>query len=171
MVAGKGPNGGNPPQSYSLVCQELFDSGHDINLQNKRDRTTNDVLVQFIDRVLSVIWSRRLAKTVKHERLALLPAGTKREDVICILYGCSVPVVLRNTKDKTTEGEDVWELIGECYVYEMMAGEALFERRIGHEEEIAKRKEERREDQFENQGDDENDPNFFYKNRRKFKIR
>lgn len=134
MVAGKGPNGQNPPLSYSLVCQELFDSEDAINLEVQRNLTTNDVLKEFINRVLSVIWGRTLARTTKHKRLALLPKETQSEDVICILYGCSVPVVLRKTEEETTEGKDVWELIGECYVNEMMAGEALVARRECSEE-------------------------------------
>jgi len=133
MVAGKGPNGQNPPLSYSLVCQELFDEVYSINLQEAKNLTTNDVLKEFINRVLAIIWGRRLARTSKHKRLALLPEETKSGDVICILYGCTVPVVLRKLVERTTDGEDMWELIGECYVYEMMAGEALVMRRLGSE--------------------------------------
>lgn len=130
MIAGKGPNGQNPPLSYELVCQKLFDSEIGINLQNMRDRAShNDVLKSFINRVLSVITNRTLARTSKLGRLALLPYDTRKGHVICILYGCSVPVVLEKTKDETSTGEDIWELVGECYVYEMMAGEALVKRR------------------------------------------
>jgi hypothetical protein len=138
MIAGKGPNGQNPPLSYSLVCQELFGSEDGINLISVRDRSTNDVLKEFITRVLSVIWGRKLARTSKLDRLALLPFETEKGHVICILNGCSVPVVLKKTgekmlvgKDKKGENiwDDIWELIGECYVYEMMAGEALAEKR------------------------------------------
>jgi hypothetical protein len=133
MVAGKGLNGHNPSLSYSLVCQELFDSEDAINLEKQRNLTTNAVLIEFIDRVLSVIWGRTLTRTTKHNRLALLPKAAESGDVICILYGCSVPVVLRKTTDRTTEGEIIWELIGECYMNEMMAGEALVKRREGSE--------------------------------------
>lgn len=162
MVAGKGPNGQNPPMSYSLVCQELFETTTDILLQSKRDRTTNVILKEFIDRVLSVIWGRRLAKTAFHDRLALLPGAAEMGDVICILYGCSVPVVLRKTGEQTTTGEDLWQLIGECYMYEMMAGDALIQRRLAHEEEMTKQKEE---------GLVPGSFDFFHKDRRMFKIR
>lgn len=130
MIAGKGPNGQNPPLSYELVCQKLFDSEDGINLIMVRDREPdNDVLKSFINRVLSVIWNRKLARTVRLGRLALLPYEAKKDHVICILYGCSVPVLLEKTKLKTSTGDDIWELVGECYVYEMMAGEALAKRR------------------------------------------
>lgn len=62
----------------------------------------------------------------------------------------------------TTTGEDLWELIGECYMYEMMAGDALIERRLAHEEEMMKRKEE---------GLDVESCDFFHKDRRLFKIK
>jgi hypothetical protein len=163
MVAGKGPNGQNPLLSYSLVCQELFESDHDINLEKKRNLTTNDVLKEFIDRVLSVIWGRKLARTAKQKRLALLPEATQRGDVIAILYGCSVPVVLRKLKEKTTTREEIWELIGECYVYDMMAGEALIARRLGAEDEAAAL--------LAKGINPDEAPEAFYKNRREFKIR
>ena len=40
-------------------------------------------------------------------------------DVICILFGSDFPFIVRQTAD------DVFQLIGECYVYGLMKGEAL----------------------------------------------
>jgi hypothetical protein len=82
-----------------------------------------------------------LARTSKHGRLALLLESTLPNDGICTLYGCSAPVVLRKTPDKTTGREIIWELIGECYMYEMMVGEALIERQIGNKKETKKERE------------------------------
>lgn len=43
---------------------------------------------------------------------------------MCVLYGCSVPVVLR--KDDTDDGSaNSCKFVGECYVDGMMDGEAL----------------------------------------------
>ncbi|KAH8670713.1 heterokaryon incompatibility protein-domain-containing protein [Ilyonectria robusta] len=39
-------------------------------------------------------------------------------DVICIIYGCSVPLVVRPLKDR-------WQVVGEAYVQGFMDGEAL----------------------------------------------
>jgi hypothetical protein len=148
MVAGKGPDGKNAPSSYSLFCQELFQTPHDINLVEEKQKSSNQFLIEFINRVLSVIHGRKLARTKKHGRLALLPPTTKNGDVICILYGCSVPVVLRNTGEKTKGsisgevnipgGRDIWELVGESYIYGMMFGDALVARREGfsHEQDF-----------------------------------
>lgn len=62
----------------------------------------------------------------------------KKGGFICILYGCSVPVILRRyegdkpmSKEKHTpktdddKGNVTYRLIGECYVYGMMNGEAF----------------------------------------------
>ncbi|KAF2118500.1 heterokaryon incompatibility protein-domain-containing protein [Lophiotrema nucula] len=129
MVAGKGPNGDNTPVLYELLCNEIFDTSDAINLESLRKDSTNELLRDFIDRVSSVVWGRRLARTEKHRRLSLLPRAAEPGDVICILYGCSVPVVLRKTTRQTLNREMVWQLIGECFVYEMMSGEALVTRR------------------------------------------
>ena len=48
--------------------------------------------------------------------------AAQERDVICILYGCSVPVVLREI---TVKGETFWQLVGECYVHGKMDGEAM----------------------------------------------
>jgi hypothetical protein len=43
--------------------------------------------------------------------------------MICIIFGCSVPVVLRKV---SADGRNShFEFIGECYVHGMMDGEAL----------------------------------------------
>jgi hypothetical protein len=135
MVAGKGPDGKNPPLSYHLVCQELFEDSDDITLQLVKERTKNNVLLEFTNRILAVIWGKRLTETSKHNCLALVPKQTKKGDKICILYGCSVPLVLRKMAVDTMEGEDRWVLIGECYMYGMMFGDALIERRSGRSDE------------------------------------
>ncbi|EGU79929.1 hypothetical protein FOXB_09554 [Fusarium oxysporum f. sp. conglutinans Fo5176] len=52
--------------------------------------------------------------------LGLCPPDTKEGDFICILLGCSVPGVLRETPDKRH-----MILIGEAYVHGKMDGEAM----------------------------------------------
>jgi hypothetical protein len=52
----------------------------------------------------------------------------KVDDVICILDGCSVPVVLRpcsrDMGTRTDERGSFYQFVGECYVHGMMDGEA-----------------------------------------------
>jgi hypothetical protein len=49
--------------------------------------------------------------------MVLIAAG--KGDVICVLFGCNVPVLLRRC---ATEG---YELVGECYLDGFMNREAL----------------------------------------------
>ena len=63
----------------------------------------------------------------------------KKRDLICILFGCSVPIVLRQQKDAGT-GEEYFQLIGECYIHGIMEGEALeLARRRSGDDTIPKR--------------------------------
>lgn len=41
--------------------------------------------------------------------LAIVPKDTEEADIVCILWGCSVPVILR-------PHDGNYEFIGECYV-------------------------------------------------------
>lgn len=50
--------------------------------------------------------------------IGLVPAKAREGDHICVLYGCSVPVILRKKGDH-------YVLIGESYVHGIMDGEAL----------------------------------------------
>lgn len=68
---------------------------------------------------ITVKMARRLVIT-ENGLLAMAPRRCQRGDVICILYGCSVPVVLRKHQEK-----DHYQFIGECYVDGYMNGEAL----------------------------------------------
>jgi hypothetical protein len=40
--------------------------------------------------------------------------------MICVLYGCSVPVILRKRED-----QDYYEFVGECYLHGFMDAEAI----------------------------------------------
>lgn len=132
MVAGKGLDGQNPPPYYAFVCEKTFtnviENGGDVILGQLHDRSTNTLQRVFIRRVQSVVWGRRLTVTSKHKLLALVPHATKRGDLICILPGCSVPVVLRKLRTVVSadgEKKKFYKFIGESYVHGMMAGEAF----------------------------------------------
>jgi hypothetical protein len=72
---------------------------------------------RFFDAVVRM--SRRLMVS-NRGFLGLAPDRSQKGDLVCILFGCSVPVVLRKTADSTK-----FVLIGECYVDGYMAGEAV----------------------------------------------
>ncbi|KAF2674498.1 hypothetical protein BT63DRAFT_449489 [Microthyrium microscopicum] len=65
------------------------------------------------------ILERRLLVT-EHGYIGMAPLRAKKGDMVCILFGCSVPVVLRLTDD-----DGSFTFIGECYLDGFTAGEAL----------------------------------------------
>lgn len=146
LVADRGPNGAHAPSWYRLAflyCLEHLNSDGNINTEQlialcepdgvKEDdhmrRGDSSLIVDFLRRVQSVIWNRRLLvfkdneSNVQLPDVGLVPMATEIGDELCILYGCSVPVVLR--RQMSEEGRPFYQLIGECYVNKMMDGEAI----------------------------------------------
>ncbi|ROV98390.1 hypothetical protein VMCG_07200 [Cytospora schulzeri] len=56
--------------------------------------------------------------------VGVAPKRAQKGDLVCVLFGCSVPVVLRK-REQGDADEPVYELIGECYLDGFMNGEAL----------------------------------------------
>jgi hypothetical protein len=121
LVADRGPNGSYAPVFYRRACQYAFkQSGvaSAINTEDLLDSIKLSMVKEFLQRVQEVVWNRQLIKT-KRGYLGLAPEAAEKGDLVCILYGCSVPVVIREV-----EGGD-HELVGECYIHGMMDGAAL----------------------------------------------
>ena len=115
-----------PPISYPSACHRVFQRvgpKHGLNISQEIDRS-DPYTETFLQHVTRVVWGRRLIKTKKNDFLGLAPGATKKRDIVAILYGLSVPVVLRQIQDGP-EGEDVFKLVGECFIYGMMDGEAM----------------------------------------------
>lgn len=97
LVADRGRDNRTPPYYYARACRESAIRGGTMGgridtaalINNER----NPILTEFCRRVHAVIWSRRLFKT-KTGRLGLA-FDVEKGDELCILYGCTVPVVLR----------------------------------------------------------------------------
>jgi len=66
---------------------------------------------------LTFATNRRLIIT-ENGYIGLAPIHCKLGDQVCVLHGCSVPLVLR-------EGHGVVKLVGEAYVHGLMRGEAV----------------------------------------------
>lgn len=134
LVADRSPEGDNPPSWYHRACLNCFahsTSTGDIDtgalIANPR---SSSIMTKFLRRVQSVVWNRQFLKSVNHDFFGLAPMGTQVGDIICILLGCSVPVILREHRTPASDlfpaGEfEYFELIGEAYVYGLMDGEAL----------------------------------------------
>lgn len=89
----------------------------------------NKVSEKVLERILAVVPNRRLFKSKTSrsgELFGLAPAGARNGDLVCILYGCTVPVVLRR-HETTEKGKktEFFQLVGDAYVHGMMEGEAL----------------------------------------------
>lgn len=113
------------PASYLRACEQAFrqvEPGHGLNI-GQAMISGDGVNREFLERVQAVVWGRRLIKT-KSGFLGLAPEATKKQDIVAILYGLSVPVVLRPILN-AEEGDNVFRMIGECFIYGMMDGEAL----------------------------------------------
>lgn len=128
LVADRSPEGGNPPTWYHRACLNCFarsTSTGDIDtgalIANPR---SSSIMTKFLRRVQSVVWNRQFLKSKTRDFFGLAPMGTEVGDIICILFGCSVPVILREHRSLVGEIE-YYELIGEAYVYGLMDGEAL----------------------------------------------
>ncbi len=133
LIADRDADGKNPPLYYELACQQAFAQRaveddlptHRLILANSRLKAvTQKVVVEYLQRVQSIVWMRRLIKTENKSALGLVPDLAKKGDLICILSGCSVPVLLREINDMGPS-RVCHELIGECYIHGMMDGEAL----------------------------------------------
>jgi hypothetical protein len=123
LVADRGPGGTAAPLWYHQACKHWLIEYPEENITTTliRDRQHSSMALQFIQRVRSIIWNRALFTTtdVKGRMLfGLAPTEGKPGHKICVLHGCSVPVLLEQV-DKH------WTLVGECFVYGIMDGEAM----------------------------------------------
>jgi hypothetical protein len=82
----------------------------------------NSFTGRFYDTVVRI--SRRLMVS-KDGFLGMAPDKAKKGDLICIIFGCNVPVVLREAANGKA-----FVFIGECFVDEYMSGEAVGDNRF-----------------------------------------
>ena len=121
LVADRSTTGSACPPWYKLASEHVLQNSDGLDLDTRRlmFESFPGIFFDYLNRVRSVIWGRRLA-TLKQGYVVLGPSSCEVGDVVCILYGCSVPVILR----RRSEGFG-YTFIGECYVHGMMDGEAI----------------------------------------------
>lgn len=128
LVASRGPNGTNPPNWYRRACKaclEWYDSEPEdtFNTNNlKNIPGTPAGKVEFLDRVQQVVWNRNIISIrdpTGRDYIGIAPQESQKSDVICIFFGCSVPVVLQ------PQDNGDFKFVGECYVHGVMDGEAV----------------------------------------------
>ena len=120
LVADRGDDGNPPPGWYHRACEEAYlrcDFGTseygDLDTSNLLEWPVDDgnssTMAAFLRRVQAVTWNRRLV-TTEYRYLGIAPSETKEDDIVCILFGCSIPVILRGNEDGMAE------FIGGCYI-------------------------------------------------------
>jgi hypothetical protein len=68
-------------------------------------------------------------QTKESKMLGLAPYDALESDFVCILYGCSVPIILRRFQEISTSegnpGQYYYRIVGEYHIHSMMAGGAF----------------------------------------------
>ena len=98
----------HPPAYFPLACKWVFEQrSRRANINTTKLLTHGkcpSIVTEFLRRVQCVVWGRMLALTEgvggSKPLLALVPAEAEDGDLLCILHGCSVPVVLRREKKR-----------------------------------------------------------------------
>jgi hypothetical protein len=100
LVADRGKDGRNPPTYYARACKESITKGLQSGSLNTTVLINNgrcSVVSEFFRRVQAVIWNRSLMRT-KGGKLGIVRKDVRKDDLICNLYGCSVPVILQQKR-------------------------------------------------------------------------
>ncbi|THX66280.1 HET-domain-containing protein [Aureobasidium pullulans] len=114
LVGNRNTHGRKPPLYWRRACSEAFqEAPTDDDLETSLVLSGNPAssVREFLHRVQEVVWNRRLARiTLQHTNtttLCLVPKNTQSGDLVCLLYGCNVPVVLHSQQRKDRgEGDD-----------------------------------------------------------------
>jgi hypothetical protein len=132
-------------RACALALTKLTDEG-DLNISKLIANLSHPItMIEYLRRVQEVVRNRKffscspqasddvqegefsdvdsLGTTTSSDIVGLGPRDMASSDLVCILFGCSVPVILRPTsKDSDSESVDV-TLVGEAYVHDHMEGE------------------------------------------------
>ncbi|KAF7558406.1 hypothetical protein G7046_g5753 [Stylonectria norvegica] len=108
LVADRGVNARNPPSFYERACKESAAkgglAGGTISTSDFIYNERNSIVVQFCRRVQEVIWNKRLIVT-RDGYLGIASERVHKDDLVVILYGASVPVILRKKKKTAKQME------------------------------------------------------------------
>ncbi|PKS08434.1 hypothetical protein jhhlp_005145 [Lomentospora prolificans] len=151
LVVDKDGNRQIPPTWYQRACfrclelADTFNNG-DLNVRELL-QGHSETLQAYLERVRDATWNRRFFRGTRNQGhfdrerrqedsldgehwdqpeaedslFGIGPPDMQKNDFICILYGCSVPVVLRELKGQFAGS---FRLVGEVYVHGNMDGEA-----------------------------------------------
>lgn len=99
LVADRDPWMNTAPSWYRrafLSCLATMRLSRDLNTSALMAHAeTPSTMVTFLRRVQNVIWNRKFLISEEHKLLGLAPSSAKEGDLICVLLGCTIPVLLR----------------------------------------------------------------------------
>ncbi|KAJ4369964.1 hypothetical protein N0V83_005728 [Neocucurbitaria cava] len=106
----------------------VFEQISSIDVEELLETDLPGYVMEYLKVVRDTIWNRRTFRSmvVDDEEgvlVGLVPQLAKVGDQVCILYGCSVPVILRKLSGDTKDPH--WRLIGDAYVHGVIDGEAM----------------------------------------------
>jgi len=130
MCAGKVPHVASLISSSGVMDnrrayrQLLRDSG-DIDTEEWLKRDLSPDLSSVLSRIRAVTLNRKIAYIYGTlYALSLIPEAAHDGDRVCVLFGMSVPVILRQTKKNyPSRSIKSWKLVGETYIDGAMNGE------------------------------------------------
>jgi Heterokaryon incompatibility protein (HET) len=123
LVADRSPDGSPPKSWYQRACLYALaqtDSTGVLNTPTLIKSGGPSIMVEFLERVQSVVWNRKFFTTTNGNLFGLGPDGLQSGDVVAVLYGCTVPVILRAAENKMH-----YKVVGECYIHGLMDGQAV----------------------------------------------
>ncbi|KAI1109288.1 heterokaryon incompatibility protein-domain-containing protein [Nemania sp. NC0429] len=139
MVADRDAEGNNTPPWYhraALHSMTLVDNNGNLPTQELlmsddiKGGNRPQIVTEFLKRVQGVVWNRRFLEGIwgtsngsSEPLFGIGPPRAELGDMICILFGCSVPCILRSCGAENNQG--CYELIGEAYIYGRMDGEGV----------------------------------------------
>jgi len=133
LVADRGADGRIAPSWYRRACASVL-----ANVGPEGDLNTSKLLgtkmlpttvADYVSRAQKVLWSRKFFRVLgrfRHikEKAFLYgtgPRAIEKDDIVCLLFGCSVPVIMRRRDPAALQSRVT--LVGECYVHGIMEGE------------------------------------------------
>jgi hypothetical protein len=131
LVADRASDGSNSPFWYRRACMYSLKKASPVGDLNTSKLIANkslpETVIEYLKRVQAVVWNRKflVCQDLDDDSKSLFGLGSRyiREgDLVCILFGCSVPVILR---EKRLSEDSHFEFMGECYIHGKMDGEAL----------------------------------------------
>jgi hypothetical protein len=130
LTANRGPNGERVPSLFRIALLHLLQQYPKMTSLDTIDlceKEQPEHIEDFLRHVQSMTWNRRVfvsenALSPGSKWRGLVPRHTRAGDMVCILFGASVPIVLRAHE---TQSRKCWEIVGEAYVDCAMDGEAF----------------------------------------------